>query len=83
MDKLVGAAVAVAFASIVAAVPSQAEMLGGAPIRNGNQCWTNSPGNGNQGFGYWEQCQTRAATPARTTLLRHPLRARRDQHNDR
>jgi hypothetical protein len=72
--------------AMVASVPSQAEMLGGAPVKNGNQCWHGSSGS-REGFGYWGACagSPAQASAARTSTaeLRHPLRPRRDQHSDR
>jgi hypothetical protein len=82
MIKFLTSAALVAVVTI-ASVPSQAEWLGGAPIRNGNKCWQSSPGHGRDGgFGYWADCP-RAAAVNSGAELRHPLRPRRDQHNDR
>jgi hypothetical protein len=84
MGKLGYAAAAVVFASMLATVPSKAELLGGGPIRNGNQCWSSSPGgNATAGFGYWAPCPTPERAAARGAELRHPLRPRRDRHDDR
>jgi hypothetical protein len=66
-------------------VQAGAESNAWGPNKNGTQCYNNSPGWGgpNAGmFGYWGPCPTPAATQ-RSALLRHPLRPRRDPHNDR
>jgi hypothetical protein len=52
-----------AFGALVAT--AQAEILGGAPMRNGEQCFKYSPGNGKDGrFGSWGACPQAASTPA-------------------
>ena len=52
-----------AFGALVAT--AQAEILGGAPMQNGNQCFKYSPGNGKDGrFGSWGACPQAASTQA-------------------
>ena len=81
MHKFMISAAAIALATTLAAAPASAEQNYG-PIRNGNQCWIGaSNGHGGMGFGRWEQCPAPAA--ARGGELHHPLRPRRDPHNDR
>jgi hypothetical protein len=82
MRKLTTLAIATAtFALITSA--SNAEYLGGAPVKNGGNCWNSQAGgHSGMGWGYWAPCPN-AAAGQRTALLRHPLRARRDPHNDR
>jgi hypothetical protein len=45
---------------------AQAEALHGAPMRNGDQCFKFSPGNGGREarFGSWGACPQAASTPA-------------------
>jgi hypothetical protein len=57
-----------AFAAMVA--PTQAEILHGGPMKNGNQCFKYSSGNDKDGrFGTWGACpqaaSTKPAAPAR------------------
>jgi hypothetical protein len=50
-----------AFGALVAT--AQAEILNGGPMRNGNQCFKYSPGNGHDGrFGSWGACPQAAST---------------------
>jgi hypothetical protein len=66
-----------AFGALVAT--AQAEILGGAPMRNGNQCFKYSPGNGKDGrFGSWGACPQAASTstPASTATPRSTRRSR-------
>jgi hypothetical protein len=77
------AAVAAAIITFVAA-PASAERNWGPHQQNG-QCWSqqvNHGGNSAGTWGYWAPCPTPAAGQ-RSVALRHPLRARRDPHNDR
>jgi hypothetical protein len=67
------AAIAVAFAT----VPASAEYHAGQPMKVNGKCWVGAPGYTSGTFGHWGQC----AAPA--GFLRHPLRARRDRHDDR
>jgi hypothetical protein len=54
-----------AFGALVAT--AQAEVLGGAPMQNGTQCFKYSPGNAKDGrFGSWGACPQAASTPAAT-----------------
>ena len=54
-----------AFGALVAT--AQAEILNGAPMRNGNQCFKYSPGNSKDGrFGSWGACPQAAGTPRST-----------------
>ena len=55
-----------AFGALVAT--AQAEILGGAPMRKGEQCFKYSPGNGKDGrFGTWGACPQPASTTTATT----------------
>jgi hypothetical protein len=72
-----------AFVSVLAAVPALAENHGGGPMKNGNQCWSYSPGRSHDGWGYWGACASTASNTGNTGELRHPRRPRRDPHNDR
>ncbi len=62
-----------AFAAMAAT--AQAEILGGGPMKNGNQCFTYSSGNAKDGrFGSWGACpQTASAAvaPASRQARRH------------
>jgi hypothetical protein len=50
-----------AFGAMV--VTAQADVLHGAPARNGNQCFTFSSGNAQDGrFGFWSACPQPAGT---------------------
>ncbi len=52
-----------AFGALVAT--AQAEVLGGGPMKNGNQCFTYSKGNAREGrFGSWGACPQTASTNA-------------------
>jgi hypothetical protein len=69
-----------AFAAMV--VTAQADSLGGAPPRNGDQCFkTTEPGDGRYGrFGSWGPCpqaaiQSRATAPAPRRQTAHPSQA--------
>ncbi len=68
-------AAATVFAALAVSAPAQAEMLGGAPLQKGNQCFTYSKGNDKDGrFGIWGACpQTASATvaPATQQVRRH------------
>jgi hypothetical protein len=82
MGKLALYAAAAAFASVLATVPTMADNHAGAPIKNGNQCWTSSAGTrSHDGWGYWGACPQTASNT--TGELRHPRRPRRDPHSDR
>jgi len=84
MRKFTISVAAIALVTAFGAVSASAEQNAG-PIRQGNQCWKGaSNGHGGMGFGHWEQCPAAAAAPAaRGGLLHHPLRPRRDRHDDR
>ena len=74
MQKLTIAVATIAFGALLASVSAQAEMLGGAPNKNGNQCFTYSRGNDKDArFGSWGACPQTASTaiaPA-TRQVRH------------
>src|SRR5215469_4576177 len=62
-----------AFGALVAT--AQAEILGGAPMRNGEQCFKYSPGNGKDGrFGSWGACPQTASTRAAPAPAAAPQR---------
>jgi hypothetical protein len=62
-----------AFGALVAT--AQAEILGGAPMRNGEQCFKYSPGNGKDGrFGSWGACPQAASTRAAPAPAAAPQR---------
>jgi hypothetical protein len=74
-------AAALMLATAFASAPANAETTSWGPVRDGNMCYKNSMGWAGQ-FGYWEQCPG-AAKAAHGGMLHHPLRPRRDPHNDR
>lgn len=73
---------AAALATALVALPANAETSSWGPVRDGNKCYKNSMGWAGS-FGYWEQCPGPAARAARGGPLHHPLRPRRDPHDDR
>lgn len=77
-------ATSVAFVALTAALvasPASAERNWG-PLQQNGKCWQSATGpHATMGYGYWGDCPQAAS--ARTTQLRHPLRARRDPHSDR
>jgi hypothetical protein len=82
MHKFTISAAAIALATFGAA-PASAERNWG-PVQDNGKCWhaqVNHGGNSAGTWGYWEACPQPAA--ARGGQLHHPLRARRDLHNDR
>jgi uncharacterized membrane protein len=76
----ISAAAATVFAALLASAPAQAENLGGASAKNGNQCFSYSVGQQRDGrFGYWGSCpQTASATvaPAPRQVRRHRAASR-------
>ncbi|HMA70118.1 MAG TPA: hypothetical protein VKP67_01305 [Xanthobacteraceae bacterium] len=63
MHKLTIVAATIAFGAMLGS--AQAEILGGAPNKNGNQCFKYSSGNERDGrFGSWGACPQAASTPA-------------------
>jgi len=75
----ISAAVAMVATMMLASAPAKADILNGAPERNGNQCFKYSTGNARDArFGLWGACpQTASATVAPA-----PRRARR-HHSSR
>jgi hypothetical protein len=70
-----------AFGALVAT--AQAEILGGAPMKKGDQCFKYSPGNGKDArFGSWGACpqaastSTAAATATSRSTRRSPAASR-------
>jgi hypothetical protein len=57
-----------AFGGLVAT--AQAEVLGGAPNRNGNQCFKHHGISKDSRFGYWEACPQAANTRASASQRR-------------
>jgi len=80
MIKFATSAALVTFAVAFAAAPASAEQHYGPLTQNG-QCWHGQGGSQDRSYGYWGPCATPAAQ--RTAVLHHPLRPRRDPHNDR
>jgi hypothetical protein len=67
----------IAFGALVAS--AQAETIGGAPMRNGAQCFKYSPGNSKDGrFGSWGACPQAAgsSTAAAAATPRSTRRSR-------
>jgi len=63
MHKLTIAAATIAFGAMLGS--AQAEILGGASTKNGNQCFKYSSANERDGrFGSWGACPQAASTPA-------------------
>jgi hypothetical protein len=81
MRGITSTAAALLLATAFAYAPANAETTSWGPVRDGNMCYKNSMGWAGQ-FGYWEQCPG-AAKAAHGGVLHHPLRPRRDPHNDR
>lgn len=83
MIKFAASAAVVTFA-IAFVAPASAEQNYGPRVQNG-KCWHAQTNNAQTMFGFWEDCPRAAAvtTGTRSVSLRHPIRARRDQHNDR
>ena len=69
----ISAAAATVFAALLASVPAQADTLGGASAKNGNQCFSYSVGQQRDGrFGYWGACpQTASVAVAPRHIRRH------------
>ena len=63
----ISAAAATAFAALLASAPAQADILNGAPAKNGNQCFTFSHSQARDArFGIWGACpQTASVAVAR------------------
>jgi hypothetical protein len=80
MHKLTIAVATIAFGALLASVPAQAEMLGGAPNQKGSQCFTYSKGNDKDGrFGSWGACPQAASTaitPATRQVRHHNVASR-------
>jgi hypothetical protein len=75
----ISAAALTVFAALLATAPAQAEMSGGGPTQNGNQCFKYSSGNDKDGrFGLWTACpqtaSTAVATPRQTRRHRSASR---------
>lgn len=72
------AAAIMAFATLCAAVPAQAEMNGGGPLRKGDQCFHySSRADETYGrFGYWSACP-QVASAVTTVSTTTTIRARR------
>jgi hypothetical protein len=74
MRKFTMSAVALAAFGVMLTA-AQAEMNGGAPLKNGNQCFTYSRGNDKDArFGTWGACPQTASTavaPATRQVRRH------------
>ncbi len=72
---MISAAAATIFAALLASVPAQADILNGAPMKAGNQCFNFTPGQSRDArFGIWGACpQTASATvaPAPRQIRRH------------
>ena len=63
MHKLTIAATMIAFGAMLGS--AQADIIGGAPMKNGNQCFKYSHSQERDGrFGSWGACPRAASTPA-------------------
>jgi uncharacterized membrane protein len=75
MHKLTIAAATIAFGALLASAPAQADILNGAPEKNGNQCFAFSAGGSRDSrFGTWGACPQTASvavTPASRHTRRH------------
>jgi hypothetical protein len=71
----ISAAAATVLAALLASAPAQADILNGAPAKNGNQCFTFSASQARDArFGVWGACpQTASASvaPAPRQVRRH------------
>jgi hypothetical protein len=75
MHKLTIAAATIAFGALLASASAQAEILGGAPEKAGNQCFTYSVGNARDGrFGMWGACPQTASVAVAPTPRHHVRR---------
>ncbi len=58
----ISAAVATVFTALLASAPAQADILNGAPMKNGTQCFTLTQGQGRDArFGLWGACPQAAS----------------------
>ena len=75
MHKLTIAAATIAFGALLASAPAQADILNGAPDKNGNQCFTYSHSQARDArFGTWGACPQTASVavaPASRHIRRH------------
>jgi hypothetical protein len=63
----------IVFGAMPALAPAQADDIHGAPIKNGDQCFHNSPGlDRDARFGYWGACPQTAGVPV-TTATNAPI----------
>ena len=75
MHKLTIAAATIAFGALLASAPARADLLNGAPAKNGNQCFTFSHSQARDvRFGVWGACPQTASVavaPAPRYIRRH------------
>jgi len=68
-----------AFGAMVAT--AHADIINGGPVKNGNQCFSLSPGRPvDARFGYWSACPQTASTSTATTPRRSTRRSRTASH---
>ena len=73
MHKLTIAAATIALGALLASAPAQAEILNGAPLQVGNQCFKFSHAQARDArFGYWSACaQTAGVAVAPRQIRKH------------
>jgi uncharacterized membrane protein len=75
MHKLTIAAATIAFGALLASAPAKADSLNGAPEKNGNQCFTFSPGGSRDSrFGAWGACPQTASVAVAPASRHHGRR---------
>ncbi len=68
MHKLTIAAATIAFGALLASAPAQADILNGAPEKNGNQCFKYSHSQARDArFGIWGACPQTASVAVAPT----------------
>jgi hypothetical protein len=72
MHKLTITAAAIAFGALLASAPAQADILNGAPEKNGSQCFAFSAGGSRDSrFGVWGACPQTASAAVTPPASRH------------